>query len=79
VRIWMFMLIVDVIAAAMIPVTPSEFRIVNFVCIGLASLWAILYAAEDFSRHRRGQPTPRQPEKDREDVSGALAPPPRRG
>ena len=49
----LFFLACGVICALLIGPTPSEFRWVNLVMIGLALFWAVMFSAEDLARHRR--------------------------
>ena len=48
----MSMLLVAAISAALIPVTPTDLWGVNYFCVGVSLLWAVLYAIQDRA-HRR--------------------------
>src|SRR5215213_498977 len=71
------MLFVAVPTALLIPVTPTEFRVVNVFCIVLALFWAVLFAAEDVSTRRSGLRPQQPPVGARDDPTGAFLPPPR--
>jgi hypothetical protein len=48
----LFFLLLAVICLAMIPMTPTEFRVLNLAMAGLALFWAVALALEDLSHAR---------------------------
>jgi hypothetical protein len=76
----MFMLLVAAISAALIPVTPTDLWDVNYFCVGVSLLWAVLYAIQDRAHRREGISTqgpssgPLKPPT--EDPTEGLTPPP---
>jgi hypothetical protein len=56
----LFFLAVAIIAVVLIPMNLPEFRLVNYVMIGLAGFWAVILGLEDLfgpgRRPRRGGP-----------------------
>jgi predicted Na+-dependent transporter len=55
-----FFLVLALVCAAMIPVTPAEFRWVNLTMTGIALFWALMMAGEDLARRRRGRARARE-------------------
>lgn len=60
-----FFFSVAVICAVLISVTPAEFRLVNYVEIGLASFWGVMIALEDLFGPGRGRRRPERPDGER--------------
>jgi hypothetical protein len=50
-RPWFFAL-VAVVALLMVPVTPSDYWKVNWLCAGLGAFWAIMLGIEEMSAQR---------------------------
>jgi predicted Na+-dependent transporter len=51
----LFFLLLAIVCAVMVPVTPAEFRWVNLTMIGIALFWAVMLAGEDLARRRRAR------------------------
>ncbi len=49
----LFFLVLAVVSAAMIPVTPAEFRWVAWGAMGLALFWTVAIGLEDVMRSNR--------------------------
>ena len=50
-----FFAVVAMVCLVLLPVTPSEFRWVNYAMAGLAAFWAVALAIEDLSHTRRDE------------------------
>ena len=71
----LFFLLVAVLAAILIPFTPSEFRWTCWFCIGLALFWAVTLAIEDLTAPG-GPPDSVRPRPGGREGGTPFAPPP---
>jgi hypothetical protein len=54
-----FFFVLVAICLALVPVTPSEFRLVPLIAAGVAAFWGTVVAIEDLLNRRRAPRAPR--------------------
>jgi hypothetical protein len=50
----LFFLVISVVAVALFPLTPGEFRLANVITAGVAFFWAVLLGIEEIVARRQG-------------------------
>ncbi len=50
----LFFLVISLVAVALFPLTPGEFRLANIITAGVALFWAVLLGVEEIVARRQG-------------------------